>query len=172
MLQNYKTLILELPRECARARARPPLPEKKGDRRRLRVIVTLFTRSASNCLSLRENGGLCTPLAPWFRRGDGRLRRARGATQRETLDERAMAHPRSPVRRGRGRVENGPAGRCRNSMGRKRGENEMTRADDAGGRETPMTAGEDGKGEARRQARPRVGMERSWVQRFLRDVGG
>lgn len=80
------------------------------------------------------------------------------------------------ARRGRGRVENGPAGRCRNSMGRKRGENESRGwrrrrkrdADDGGrGRER---GGSTASSPAR--ARPRVGMERSWVQRFLRDVGG
>lgn len=58
-------------------------------------------------------------------------------------------------------------------------EERTSRADDrAGGRETPTMTGEGGKGDdgrlarARARARTRVGMERSWVQRFLRDVGG
>lgn len=80
--QNYKTLILVLPSARARARA-PSVPEKKGDRRRLRVIVTLFTRSASNCLSPRESGGVCMPLDPWFRRRDERLRGAREERRKE-----------------------------------------------------------------------------------------
>jgi len=101
--QNYKTLILELP--SARARARSSFGTRKK-RRRLRVIVTLFTRSASNCLSLRESGEVCTPLDPWFVRRDG-LRRRRGAAQRETLDESAMSPP-SLARRAR--EEKGPRG--------------------------------------------------------------
>lgn len=94
--QNYKTLILKLPS------ARVPLRtgEKKEGDRRLRVIVTLFTRSASNCLSLlaRAAGSACL----WIRGsveetagcGGGRG----GATQRETLDESTVAHPRLPAR--------------------------------------------------------------------------
>lgn len=63
--QNYKTLILELLSARARARALVPRCRKKKETlRRLRVIVTLFTRSASNCLSLRENGKVCTPPDP------------------------------------------------------------------------------------------------------------
>lgn len=155
-----------------RARARLPVPEKKGDRRRLRVIVTLFTRSASNCLSLRESDGVCTPLDPWFRPRDGRLRRERGTTQRETLDESAMAHPHSPVEGGKGGewTAGRGGGKCRNSMGRKRGENET--ADDAGGREMRRRCGRGTRKGTTAGSPARVGMERSWVQRFLRDVGG
>lgn len=58
-------------------------------------------------------------------------------------------------------------------MGRERGENETT--DDGEGeegKETPGDAGEDEKGRRRLACSREVGMERSWVQRFLRDVGG
>lgn len=156
--QNYKTLILELLKR-ARARASLGTGKKKGDQRRLRVIVTLFTRSASNCLSLRESGGVCTPLDPWFRRRDGRLRRESGATQRETLDESAMAHPRSPAEGGKAGVENGPRG---DAGTRWDSREERTR--------WLMTRVRTRKGTTGSPAR--VGMERSWVQRFLRDVGG
>lgn len=163
--QNYKTLILELPS----ARASPYRRKKKGDQRRLRVIVTLFTRSASNCLSLRESGGVCMPLDPWFRRRDRRLRGARGATQRETLDERStLACQRRAGRRRESRMDR---------AGMQELDGTRERRDRDGGRRGRKRDASDAGEETRKGTTAglparEVGMERSWVQRFLRDVGG
>lgn len=52
--------------------------------------------------------GVCTPLDPSKRRAAARGER--GAAQRETLDENAMVHPRSPAKGGKGKSRGRTAG--------------------------------------------------------------
>lgn len=124
--------------------------KKRGDqRRRLRVIVTLFTRSASNCLSLRESDGVCAaPARLWIRgsveetakRRSGKRRRESGA-KRNTRRERYG--PPSPVTAGQKGGEGGrkdPRGGCAEARWDAR--EERAQADDAEGTETAVTRGE------------------------------
>jgi len=104
---------------------------------------------------------------------DGRLQRERGATQRETLDKNAIAHPHSPVKGGKGgewTTGGGTGGGFRNSMGRKRGENGT--ADERGRkRDAPALRERNEKGNDGRLARA-SGDGKVLGSTFLRDVGG
>lgn len=158
--QNYKTLILELPS----ARTPPGTPGKKETNVGC-ALSSLCSRGVRQTAYLSARATESVSASGSVVPRDGRLRRERGTTQRETLDESAIAHPHSPVKGGKGGewTTGGERGGCRNSMGRKRGENGT--ADDAGGREMRRRYGRGTRKGTTAGSPARVGMERSWVQR-------